>query len=309
MPPRRDSRSEGLAPTPSSDGPGGPGGFLDGLRDRDPQVRLNAAVRLAYLGRAEGLEELLEGLAHESFAIRFTQVPDALARLGGAGAGRLERLAAAPGPARLGAARALARRGRLGGVPEAVAALLGDPDHPTRWAAAVLAGELGPAAGVVAADALRRTLQAGGPELTLGPQALAAVAGTAALPVLRREPERPSAALREFYDGDCLGTYSLGASREGDEQVRLATVVWALEAAARAGPFDVVLVRLVGGPWTCEISPSDEPHPGGSRQQAAPDGGRSGLAVEGIGETIEAAIAGALAHATGSGAPPGGAPG
>jgi hypothetical protein len=95
----------------------------------------------------------------------------------------------------------------------------------------------------------------------------------------------PDGTLREFCDGDCLGRYYLEASREGAAQARLAAVVRALEEAARSGPFDVVIARLSGGPWTCEISATGEP---------GPDGGRTGGAAEGTGETLEAAIAAAL---------------
>ena len=44
----------------------------------------------------------------------------------------------------------------------------------------------------------------------------------------------PDGTLREFCDGDCLGTSSLGASREGAAPARLAAVVRALEG--RRGP-------------------------------------------------------------------------
>lgn len=169
--------------------------FLERLRDSDSQVRLNAAVRLAYLGRADGLDDLLAGLAHESGAIRFHQVPDALALLGDAGHDRLARLVRHSGPARLGAARALLLRGRLEGVPEAVATLLDAPDHATRWSAALLAGEIGPAAGAAAAP-LRRALREGGADLAIGNQALAAIAGLDAVPTLGGELDHPAAARR-----------------------------------------------------------------------------------------------------------------
>jgi hypothetical protein len=95
----------------------------------------------------------------------------------------------------------------------------------------------------------------------------------------------PDGTLREFCDGDCLGTSYLGASREGEAQARLAALVRALEGATRAGPFDVVITRLRGGPWTCELSAGADPGPGG---------GHSGVVAEGTGETLEAAIATAL---------------
>ena len=100
----------------------------------------------------------------------------------------------------------------------------------------------------------------------------------------------PDGTLREFCDGDCLGTYCLGASREGEALGRLAGVVRALEGVVRAGPFDVVITHLIGGPWTCELSGGAEP---------GPDGGHSGVAAEGTGETLGAAIAAALATGPG----------
>jgi hypothetical protein len=101
----------------------------------------------------------------------------------------------------------------------------------------------------------------------------------------------PDGTLREFCDGDCLGTYYLEASREGAAQIRLAAVVRALEEATRTGPFDVVIARLIGGPWTCELSGGAEP---------GPDGGHAGVAAEGTGETLEAAIATALVGGAGA---------
>jgi hypothetical protein len=43
----------------------------------------------------------------------------------------------------------------------------------------------------------------------------------------------PSGRLREFCDGDCLGTYYLEASREADAQARLAGLVAEVERVAR----------------------------------------------------------------------------
>jgi hypothetical protein len=96
----------------------------------------------------------------------------------------------------------------------------------------------------------------------------------------------PDGTLREFCDGDCLGTSYLTASRAGEARGRLAAVVRALEEATRAGPFDVVIARLSGGPWTCELSAGADPGPGG---------GHCRVVAEGTGETLEAAIATALA--------------
>ena len=92
----------------------------------------------------------------------------------------------------------------------------------------------------------------------------------------------PDGTLRQFCDGDCLGTYYLTASREGEAQARLAAVVRAFEGATRAGPFDVVLTRSGGGPWTCKISTVDAP--GGGR-------GRALVAGAGTEETLREAIA------------------
>jgi hypothetical protein len=108
----------------------------------------------------------------------------------------------------------------------------------------------------------------------------------------------PDGTVREFCDGDCLGTYYLEASRDGAAQARLAALVGALERAARVGDqgsprerVDVVLARLSGGPWVCEISSGAELEP--ARQQAS--------VREGSGETIEAAITGALTGGAGGG--------
>lgn len=98
----------------------------------------------------------------------------------------------------------------------------------------------------------------------------------------------PDGTLREFCDGDCLGTYYLGASRAEDVRARLALagLVRGLEAAARAGPVDVVLTHLIGQPWACELS-----------ADGGPDGepGRARVTGEGAGQTIAEAITRALA--------------
>jgi hypothetical protein len=96
----------------------------------------------------------------------------------------------------------------------------------------------------------------------------------------------PDGTLREFCDGDCLGTYYLGASRQGEAQSRLAALVRALEEVVRSAPVDVVITRLIGGPWTCELSAGAE---------SGPDGGHPGVVTEGTGKTLEAALAAALA--------------
>lgn len=57
-------------------------GLRQMLDDPEAQVRLNAAVRLAYLGCPDGLAQLVEGLSHPELAIAMVQVPEALAVLG-----------------------------------------------------------------------------------------------------------------------------------------------------------------------------------------------------------------------------------
>jgi hypothetical protein len=103
----------------------------------------------------------------------------------------------------------------------------------------------------------------------------------------------PDGTLREVCDGDCLGTHYLRASREGEAQARLATVVRTLEEGARSRRLDVVLTSLAGASWTCEISNSTRPR---------------GRVLEGTAETIEAAISTALVPTMRAGAPPGSAP-
>ncbi|MFC7622195.1 hypothetical protein [Microlunatus sp. GCM10028923] len=115
------------------------------LASGDSQVRLNAAVRLAYLGFSDGVSELVRGLSHPEAAIRLVQVPEALGLLGDLGISRARALVSEPGPARLGAARTLARAGEPAGVGAAIIGALSDPDPVTRDDAACLAGELGQA--------------------------------------------------------------------------------------------------------------------------------------------------------------------
>ncbi|MGI8916503.1 MAG: HEAT repeat domain-containing protein [Chloroflexota bacterium] len=165
----------------------------DALRDADPQVRLNAAVRLAYLGSAAGLGDLLAGLDHESSSISFIQVPDTLALLGDAGREPLRRLVSRPGPARIAAARALVLRGQFDGVQAAVTDALRDP--PTRWMATVLAGEIGPRA-ADAAEALERAIREAGGDLPIGLPALVSIAGERALPFLIEQLTHASTEMR-----------------------------------------------------------------------------------------------------------------
>lgn len=156
--------------------------FRDWLNDPDPQVRLNAAVRLAYLNCADGLTELVAGLEHPEGAIRFVQVPEALALLGDRGLAQARELVRRPGPARLAAARTLTHHGELGGVVETIMDTLGDTDTLCRGEAMSLAGELGPAA-AGAFDALAATVAGGDPVDTVFP-ALASIGGTRAMPLL-----------------------------------------------------------------------------------------------------------------------------
>jgi hypothetical protein len=104
----------------------------------------------------------------------------------------------------------------------------------------------------------------------------------------------PDGTLREFCDGDCLGTYYLKASREGERHARLALVVRTLEDGARSRGLDVVLTCLGGGPWTCEVS--NPAGPGVARRRS----------LEGTGQTIEAAVSSALVPAPRAGAHGGG---
>ena len=167
--------------------------LLDALQSADTQVRLNAAVRLAYGGSAAGLDELIAGLGHESFAIRFIQVPEALALLGGTGLVRLHELVDQTGLARIPAARALVLLGQFDGVVEAVADALRDPT--SRWMAEELAGEIGSrAAGV--AEALKTTVRASEDGLPIGLSALVAVAGGRALPFVQEQLTHTSSEVR-----------------------------------------------------------------------------------------------------------------
>ncbi len=113
------------------------------LGAEDQQTRLNAAVRLAYVGNASGLDALLDGLSHGVVAIRFSQVPEALSLLGDAAVGPLEVIARRAGPAQVPAARALTLRGDPGYAVPAIAQSLSSADVVERGMAVALAGELG----------------------------------------------------------------------------------------------------------------------------------------------------------------------
>jgi HEAT repeat protein len=180
----------------------------DTLRSADPQVRLNAAVRLAYDGSVAGLDDLVAGLEHESFSIRFTQVPEAIALLGGVGLDSLRRLVGQKGTAQIPAARALVLLGQFDGVVEAVVDALSDP--ASRWMAALLAGEVGQRA-VGASEALKDAIRASDDGLPIGLSALVAMAGMRAFPFVKERlthasPEVRMAAMRALCGVGCAAS-------------------------------------------------------------------------------------------------------
>jgi hypothetical protein len=146
-------------------------------------VRLNAAVRLAYLGSADGVGELITGLSSGGWAVRFHQVPEALALIGDVGGAELRALCARPGPSRVAAARALLLRGERTGVIEAIGSGLESADTVEQWMAAMLAGEVGGYAAGIAED-LVEVLGAWSGQLVVPLSALTSVAGERALPTL-----------------------------------------------------------------------------------------------------------------------------
>ncbi len=153
--------------------------FRAALADGDSQVRLNAAVRLAYLGCADGVSELVAGLSHPEGAIRLVQVPEALALLGEPGLAAARTLVTTPGPARLGAAQTLVMGSEWTGVIEAIVATLDDPDPINRGTAMSLAGDIGPAAEDAFAAIAAHV--AADPEMAL---ALAAIDTSRAYPII-----------------------------------------------------------------------------------------------------------------------------
>ena len=146
------------------------------LQDSDDQVRLNAAVRLAYEGCADGLDVLIAGLSHETSNISLSQVPDALALLGDSARKRLRDSTPAP-KARIPTARALSLLGDTNGICEVlVEALDGDNSDEQRMAV-LLSGEVG-ATALNTLPSLQRLASEG---MALACSALAVVGQTAGL--------------------------------------------------------------------------------------------------------------------------------
>ena len=156
------------------------------LQDSDDQVRLNAAVRLAYEGCADGLDVLIGGLSHESRNIRFSQVPDALALLGDRAHERL-RHAPIVQKARIPTARALSLLGDTRGIGEVLTEALATEDSDEQWMAVYLSGETGPDA-ISALPSLKRLAAQGNP---LAYSALAVVGQTAGLKDLLEALDHP----------------------------------------------------------------------------------------------------------------------
>ena len=157
--------------------------FRRALQDDDPQVRLNAAVRLAYLHDGQGLDDLVAGLANESDSVRFIQVPEALALLGEAAVPRVRELASKPGLARMPAARTLVLCQQPDDALSALEEALQSGALNERSMALRLAGELGPRA-AHAAEPLAVAARAASAPLSYSLSALVAATGADALPVL-----------------------------------------------------------------------------------------------------------------------------
>ncbi len=226
--------------------------FRDWLNDPDAQVRLNAAVRLAYLDCADGLAELVAGLAHSEGAIRLVQVPEALALLGDRGLVHARELVRRPGVARLPAARTLTHVGEVDGVVEAIVATLGDPNETSRREAASLAGELGPAAAGVF-DVLAPIVSSGGDQLDTALPALASIGGKRAIPLLLQAIENGPAGVRvaalHGLAGLGLGAaevYGQVAAVLDDASLSLRERLAAAQALTRIGPSgDAVAARII----------------------------------------------------------------
>lgn len=232
--------------------------FRDWLADPDDQVRLNAAVRLAYLDCADGVAELVAGLEHPEGAIRLVQVPEALALLGDRGLVHARELMRRPGIGRLAAARALVHCGELDGVVEAITESLSDADHSRRWEAVSLAGELGSAA-ADAFDAVAAMIGDGDPVDDVFPT-LAGIGGVRALPLLLQgiEDGPGSARVRVLNGIAGLGLDAADAQDRvsmilHDPSLTLRERLAAAQALTRIGPSgDAVAMRVIAA-----LPPSD----------------------------------------------------
>lgn len=165
------------------------------LTDSDPQVRLNAAVRLAYLGDADGVSELVAGLSHPDAPIGLVQVPEALSLLGEDGLAPARRLIDqhdGDARARLGAARALMHAGETAAIPAALPDLLAASDSVGRREAVAMAGELASGASP-AFHALVGVYHDGDGSVL---PALASVGGERALPLITAALDDDSADVR-----------------------------------------------------------------------------------------------------------------
>jgi hypothetical protein len=237
-------------------------GKLDALRQMlaapEAQVRLNAAVRLAYLRCADGLEQLVEGLSHPEPAIALVQVPEALALLGEPGLVAARQVMDGPGRSRLAAARVLVHAGELTGVPDAIAAALDDPDATTRSEAVSMAGELGPRVASVFGP-LVRAVEADGDTLRhgvlgIGLPALASVDGERALPLVVGHLDNASPVMRisamHALSGIGLAAvtaYDQLSDAVGDHGISLRERLAAGHALTRVGPTgDAVTAALLG---------------------------------------------------------------
>ncbi|MEQ7009765.1 hypothetical protein ABN028_26675 [Actinopolymorpha sp. B17G11] len=228
--------------------------FRDALTDSDSQVRLNAAVRLAYLDCADGLAELVTGLSHPEGAIRLVQVPEALSLLGEPGLSKARRLLRDRGPVRLAAAKTLTYAGAFDGVVEVIIDSLHDADRTTRTEAASLVGELGPPA-VDAFDALTAAFRDQGEELAIALPALASAGRQRALPILRQalghdtspSPVRTSAMRALASLGTrAADTHPMVASALDDHSAPLRERLTAAHTLTRIGPSGEAVAATIG---------------------------------------------------------------
>jgi putative sterol carrier protein len=234
--------------------------FRQALRDGDPQVRLNAAVRLAYLRDAQGLDDLVTGLSNESDSVRYIQVPEALALLREAAVPRVRELASKPGPARLPAARTLVLWQQPDAAVTALKAALESGARDEHSMALRLAGELGPRASP-AAEPLAAAARACSGTVGYSLSALAAVTGADALPVLLDALDTGESATRRaaMRGVAALGPAALKAaaalrSAVCGESLPLRERLDAAHALIRVGPAAEAIPALLaaissGGRW------------------------------------------------------------